>query len=146
MPRLNRIWWCNTSSFASKFKLYDSLLNSILLYGHKTWTLFADSEKKDRGFRNQVPRQTSRTWITRSTTGCRARSVSLWVHRNLFWRLSRDGNMHGTGMSHATTTFPKPSFRTPWKVGDAVGRVNIPVHVRISHKGLLQKRLEEDLC
>ena len=30
------------------------------------------------------------------------------------------GNMHGSAMSHAMTTSPKPSFRTPWKVGDAV--------------------------
>ena len=33
MARLNRIWWCNTISFASKFKLYKSLVISILLYG-----------------------------------------------------------------------------------------------------------------
>ena len=30
---LNRIWQCNTISFASKFKLYKSLVTSILLYG-----------------------------------------------------------------------------------------------------------------
>ena len=33
MARLNRIWRCNTISFASKFKLYKSLVTSILLYG-----------------------------------------------------------------------------------------------------------------
>ena len=32
MARLNRIWWCNTISFESKFKLYKSLVTSILLY------------------------------------------------------------------------------------------------------------------
>ena len=31
--RLNRIWRCNTISFASKFKLYKSLVSSILHYG-----------------------------------------------------------------------------------------------------------------
>ena len=60
------------------------------------------------------------------------------VHKNLFRPQSRDGNLHGSGMSHATTASPKPFFRTPWKVGDAVvGRGNagwtklknnIPVH------------------
>ena len=45
--RLNRIWRCNTISFASKFKLYKSLVTSTLLCGCKTWTLLADSEKKD---------------------------------------------------------------------------------------------------
>ena len=52
MARLNRIWRCNTISFASKFKLYKSLVTSSM----------ADSEKKrkkDPGFRNQVPEETS---------------------------------------------------------------------------------------
>ena len=53
------------------------------------------------------------------------RSTSLCFHRNLFWQLSRDGDLHGSGMSHATTASPKPSFRAPWRVGDAVvGRRN----------------------
>ena len=69
---------------------------------------------------------TSPTWSTRPMTECGARSTPLWVHRNLFWQLSRDGNLHGLGMSHATTTSPKPSFRVPWRVGDAVaGRGNV---------------------
>ena len=46
MARLNRILRCNTISFASKFKLYKSLVTSILLYGCETWTLLADCEKK----------------------------------------------------------------------------------------------------
>ena len=34
-------------------------------------------------------------------------------------------NLHGSGMSHATTASPKPSFRIPWRVGSAVvGRGN----------------------
>ena len=35
MARLNRIWWCNTISFTSKFKLYKSLVTPIL-YGCET--------------------------------------------------------------------------------------------------------------
>ena len=62
----------------------------------------------------------SPTWSTRPTTGCGARSTPLWVHRNLFWQLSVDGNLHGSGMSHASTASPKASFRAPWRVGDAV--------------------------
>ena len=37
VARLNRIWRCKTISFASKFKLYESLVTSILLYGRETW-------------------------------------------------------------------------------------------------------------
>ena len=34
--------------------------------------------------------------------------------------LSRNGNLPGSGMSHAMTTSPNPSVRAPWRVGDAV--------------------------
>ena len=44
---------------------------------------------------------------------------------DLLRQLSRDGNLHGSSMSYATTASPNPSFRAPWRVGDAmVGRVN----------------------
>ena len=47
------------------------------------------------------------------------------IRRTLFRQLSREGNLHGSGMSHATTASPKPSFRAPWRVGNAVvGRGN----------------------
>ena len=80
---------------------------------------------KKKGSRLSKPRHeetssVSPTWSTRPTTGCGARSASLWVHRNLFWQLSRDRNVHGSGMSHATTASPKPSFRAPWRVSDVV--------------------------
>ena len=43
--------------------------------------------KKGARHRNQVPEETSRHTIcsARSTTGCGARSTSLWVHRSFFW-------------------------------------------------------------
>ena len=50
MARINGICRCNTISFASKFKLYKSLVTSILLYGCETWTLLADSEKRVQAF------------------------------------------------------------------------------------------------
>ena len=62
----------------------------------------------------------SPTWSTRPTTGSGARSTSLWVHRNLFWQSSRDRNWQGSHMSRITKASPKPSFRAPWRVGDAV--------------------------
>ena len=44
---------------------------------------------------------------------------------NLLFQLSRDGNVHGSGMSHTTTASPKISLRAPWKFGNAVvGRGN----------------------
>ena len=93
-------------------------------------------------------------WSTRQITGCGALSTSLWVHMNLFWQLSRDGNLHGSGMSHATTASPKPSFRAPWWcrgrqtkcwMDNIEERTSLP-RARTAHKGLLQERLDEDLC
>ena len=54
------------------------------------------------------------------------------------------------------TTFPKPSFRdlggfaTPWSAEEMLDvehqKVDIPVHAKMAHKGLLQRRLGENLC
>ena len=57
MARLNRIWRRNTIIFASKFKLYKSLVTSILLYGCETWTLDADSEKRSQAFETKCMRK-----------------------------------------------------------------------------------------
>ena len=58
------------------------------------------------------------TWSTRPMFGCRARSASLWVHRNLFWQLSRDRNLHALGMSHVTTASPNhlPGHIEGWAI------------------------------
>ena len=45
----------------------------------------------------------SPTSSTRPTTVCGARPTSLWVHRNLFWQLPRDGNSHGSGSDQRQT-------------------------------------------
>ena len=124
MASLNRIWRCNIISYANKFKLYKSLVTSILPSGRETWTLLAVSERKRmQAFETKCLRKLHRityTWRTRPTTGCGARSTSLWILRNLLWQLSRDGSLHGSGMSLATTTSRKPSFRVPWRESDAV--------------------------
>ena len=61
-----------------------------------------------------------------------------------------------TRMSCATTASLKPSFRAPWRMGDAVSteemldgqrqRVDIPAHGRSAHNNLPHKRLEEKPC
>ena len=47
---------------------------------------------------------------TRPTNGCRARSTSLWVHRNVFWQLSRNENLHSSDTSHPRTASSNLSF------------------------------------
>ena len=50
MARLNRIWKSNAISFPTKYKLFKSLVVSILLYGCETWTLHADTERRIQAF------------------------------------------------------------------------------------------------
>ena len=38
---------------------------------------------------------------------------TMWDVRNLFYRLSRDGNLHVFGRSCDKSAFPKPSFGEP---------------------------------
>ena len=57
MAGLDRIWRCNIISFASKFKLYKSLVTSILLYGCETRTLLSYSEKRTQAFETKCPRK-----------------------------------------------------------------------------------------
>ena len=121
MARLSRIWTCNTISFASKFKLYRSLVTSIL-YGCKTWTLPADSEKSIQAFETKCLGKLLRISCFEHKTKEKVRSKinSLVGPQERLLATSRDGNLHGSGVSHATTVSPTPSFRTAWWVGDAV--------------------------
>ena len=134
---LNRISCCNTISITITQLRKQVQALQVSCHLHPPLWLWNMNPacwlcEKDPGFQNQVPGVTSSstynsspTWSTRRTTGFNARSTPLRVHRNLFWHLSRHRNLHGSGMSHTTTASPKPSFRAPWKVGDAmVGRRN----------------------
>ena len=99
------------TSFASKFELYKSLVTSILLSGCETSGCETRLWKKKRSRPSKLAVcgnfSASATWSTRPTTRYEARSTLLWVHRNLFWQLSRDGSLHGWGMSHTTTGLSK---------------------------------------
>ena len=50
MARLSRIWKSNNISFQTKYRLYRSLVLSILLYGCETWTLLAETERRIQAF------------------------------------------------------------------------------------------------
>ena len=50
---------------------------------------------------------------------------SSFASMQTLFQQSRDGNLHGSGMSHATIASPKRSIRASWRMGDAVvGREN----------------------
>ena len=56
MARLTRVWKSNIS-FQTKFKLYKSLVISILLYGCETWTLLTETERRVQAFQNKCLRK-----------------------------------------------------------------------------------------
>ena len=68
MTGLNRIWQCTNISFASKFKLYKSLVTSIVLYGCEAWTLLADSEKRIQAFETKCLRKLLRIFYLEHKT------------------------------------------------------------------------------
>ena len=105
----------------SRLKFYQSLVTAIFLLAVKHGPCLL-TEKKIQAFKTECQRKLLHIYYLSigPKIGCGARSAPLWVQRNLFWQLSRDGNLHGLSMSHAMTASPKPSFRAPWRVGDAV--------------------------
>ena len=56
MARLSRVWKSNIS-FHTRFKLYKSLVVSILLYGCETWTLMAETERRIQAFETKCLRK-----------------------------------------------------------------------------------------
>ena len=69
MVRLNRACRSNTISFTSKFKLYESFVISILLYGCETWAVIADSEKRIQTFETKCLRKLLRISYLEHKTG-----------------------------------------------------------------------------
>ena len=55
MARLTRVWKSNIS-FWTKFKLYKSLVTSIILYGCETWTLLSETKRRIQAFENKCLR------------------------------------------------------------------------------------------
>ena len=74
VARLSRIWRWNTISFASKFKLYKSVVTSILLYGCETWTPLADSVKRIQAFETKCLRKLLRVFYLEHKTNNWVRS------------------------------------------------------------------------
>ena len=55
-------------NFASKLKLYKSLVTSTLFYGCETWTLLADSEKRIQAFKTKCLRKLLRIFYLEHQT------------------------------------------------------------------------------
>ena len=96
----------------------------------------------------------SPTWSTRPTTWRGTRSASLWTHGNLFMKLSRDKLAWFWHIAHYNSFCKTPGhlggWATSWSAEEMLDwqhqRMGALAHAGTGHDGLLQKRLEEDLC
>ncbi len=68
MTRLATIWKSNAISFPIKFKLYKTLVLSILMYGCESWTLTADLERIIQAFEHKCFRKLLRISYTQLYT------------------------------------------------------------------------------
>ena len=50
ISNLTVLWKCRKISFTVKFKLYNTLILSVLMYGCESWTLVAESERRLQAF------------------------------------------------------------------------------------------------
>ena len=57
MAKLNKIWSSKDISFATKTKVYKTLVLSTLFYGWESWTLTADLTKRIQAFENKCYRR-----------------------------------------------------------------------------------------
>ena len=85
MARLNRIWWCNTISFASKFKLCESLVTpSSLAVNHGPFLLTLEKEQ-------QQQKKEKKKRIQAIETKCLRKSlrISYFEHKTKDWSRSK---------------------------------------------------------
>ena len=125
---------------------------SIPLYGFETWTLLADSEKKDSGFRNQMllGAQDQRLGAEQDQLPCGSTETSPGNRQETEICMIRVG--HTPQQPHQN----HPSrhcggWATPWSAEEMLDGQHqyyyISARARTAQKVLKQKRLKEDvLC
>ena len=136
-----------------------SIVTYSLLYGCEAWTLLADSAKTDPGFRNQVHEESS-LYLLLGAQDQRLGAEQDQLPRGSTGTFSGNCQKTETFMVRACHTPRQPlqnhpsghlgGWASPWSAEKVLDgqrqRVGTPAHVRIAHKGFLQKRPEEDLC
>ena len=88
-------------------------------------TLLADSEKRDPGFKNQGPDETSPHLLLGAQgqrLGAGQGQLLCGPTETSFWQLSEDGNLHGSGTTRhdSLSNSPKPFLRASSSAADAV--------------------------
>ena len=160
MARLNRIWLCNTISFASKCELYESLVSSILLYGCETWTLLADSEKRIQAFETKCLRKLLRIFYLEHKINDWVRSkINLLVDPQesflatvnrlklaWFWHVTRHDSLSKTILRGTLEGGRRRGRQRKCWMDNIKEWTSLHMPELLTIKGLLQDRLGEDLC
>ena len=164
-----KCWKCAQSFFLLSwgkafYRDWNTLVMSVIMWpymvylcGFETWTVLADW-KRNPGFRNQMPEETSLHLLlaahdrqlgakqdqlpcgaTETSSGnCQETESCVVQACHMPWQPPQNyssGHLGGWVMSWSAE-----------EMLDGHQRVDIPVHSRTVYKGLLQKRLEEDIC
>ena len=154
MARLNRIWRCNTISFTSKFMLYKSLVTSIFLYGCVRHGLRLLTEKRVQPFETKCLRIHLR--FSYLDQRLEAKQINFLVgpqeslpattkkrKRAWFGHVTRRDSLFKTLLQDTLEGAQRRGRQRQCWMNNI--RVDIPAHARTADKGLLQKRLEEEM-
>ena len=76
MARLSRLWTSSSIRFPTKYRLFKSLVVSILLFGCETWTLHADTERRIQAFEHKCLRRLLRISYTKHETNEYVRNMT----------------------------------------------------------------------
>ena len=159
MARLNRIRQSNTTSFATSSSCTSLLSHPSLSTSVKHGPCLLTLKKKGPGFGKQVPEKTfshllfgaQDQWLGES-------NINFFVgpQEPLFDNCKETGTCmvracHTPEQPLQNHSLGHPGRRaTPWSAEEKLDgqhqRADIPAQARTANKGLLQKRLEEDLC
>ena len=151
MARLGRIWRCNTISFASKFKLYKSLVTPSYSMAVKHGPCLLDSVQRTKAFGTKCPMKLLNIFYLEHKT-------NVWMQSKINFLVGPQEPLLATvnrwklaWFGHVTRhdCLSKSSFRAPWRttpwsaekmLDGQHQRVDIHAHARTEHKGLLQKK------
>ena len=159
MAKLDRMWWCNTISFISKFIMYEYHGTSILLYGCESWTLSADSEERIQVFETKCLRKLlcipyvehkTNDWVQSKINpfvGSQEPLLATIKSWKLAWfrHVTRHNSLSKTILQGTLEGWRRRGWQRKCWMDNTTEWSSLPMS-ELLIMAFLQSRLEEDLC